>query len=69
MKLKHIILFSTAMVIFTGCGNKKTDVQQERERVEKVRTTVVANQVVARQIELSSILEGYETMNVSPSGT
>lgn len=68
MKLRHILLFSTAIILATGCGNKNTEVQTE-ERVEKVMTTAISNQVVGRTIDISSILEGYESMNISPSVT
>lgn len=68
MKLKHVLIFSAIVLLAAGCGNKK-EVVKEEKRVEKVMTTVLSKQIITRQIELSSTLEGYETMEVSPSVT
>lgn len=57
-------------VLFAGCGGDKTENKAEEvKRVEKVRTEVVASQNIERVIECTAVLEGYETMNVSPSMT
>jgi RND family efflux transporter MFP subunit len=57
-------------VLFAGCGGDKTENKTEEvKRVEKVRTEVVASQNIERVIECTAVLEGYETMNVSPSMT
>ena len=62
MKIKAIA------TITSGCGGNKTaDVAEER--VEQVRTTPLAYQEVSRQIELSTTLQGYDQMNISPSLT
>lgn len=66
MKLKTILIPLSAVII-SSCGGKTTEVATER--VDQVRTTPLAYQEVSRQIELSSTLEGYETMNISPSVT
>jgi RND family efflux transporter MFP subunit len=57
-------------VLFAGCGGDKTENKTEEvKRVEKVRAEVVASQNIERVIECTAVLEGYETMNVSPSMT
>ena len=66
MKIKAIAII-TAVALLSGCGANTEDVSEER--VEQVRTTPLAYQEVSRQIELSTTLQGYEEMNISPSLT
>ncbi len=65
-----VTLLSLAL-LSSSCGgsDKKTDATQEEVRVEKIRTELVQNQVIEREVECTAVLEGYETMNVSPSVT
>ena len=68
MKIKAIATITACAALLSGCGGNKTaDVAEER--VEQVRTTPLAYQEVARQIELSTTLQGYDQMNISPSLT
>ena len=41
----------------------------ETERIEKVKTTVLSPSEIARELEISTTLQGYETQNVAPSLT
>ena len=66
MKIKAIAII-TAAALLSGCGANTEEVSQDR--VEQVRTTPLAYQEVSRQIELSTTLQGYEEMNISPSLT
>ncbi|HIZ87646.1 MAG TPA: efflux RND transporter periplasmic adaptor subunit [Candidatus Coprenecus pullistercoris] len=66
MKFKAIAVI-TAAALLSGCGANTEEVSQDR--VEQVRTTPLAYQEVSRQIELSTTLQGYEEMNISPSLT
>lgn len=68
MKLRFTLM-SLALLMFVSCGQNKTDEAGSQERVEEVRTEVLKTTVVSRNVEYSSTLEGYETMNVSPSVT
>jgi len=68
MKLRFTLM-SLAFLMVVSCGENKTDVTDSQERVEQVRTEVLKTSVVSRNVEYSSTLEGYETMNVSPSVT
>lgn len=61
------IAIITAVALLSGCGANTEDASEER--VEQVRTTPLAYQEVSRQIELSTTLQGYEEMNISPSLT
>lgn len=68
MKNKAIATITACAALLSGCGGNKTaDVAEER--VEQVRTTPLAYQEVSRQIELSTTLQGYDQMNISPSLT
>lgn len=57
-----------ALLTLVSCGKGK-NAQTETERVEKVRVQQLSNTEIARQLNLSVILQGYETQNVSPSVT
>lgn len=64
----------SATIIITGllmsCGGKKEATSVKDASVaEKVQTLVLAKEKIARQLELSSTLEGYESMSISPSLT
>lgn len=65
------ILAFSSIFILTNCGSKnsQTDADINENRIEKVKTDSVKMQTVSRKLELSSTLEGYETMKVSPSLT
>lgn len=62
--LSFAILFS-----FASCGGKKKEATTNKKEVEKVKVLTLQSERIAKNIELSSTLEGYETMNVSPSIT
>ena len=66
-------LFRTVLVFvlsafIASCGAKK-DAQQEEERIENVKVSKLVKQKVSREIELSTTLQGYETMKIAPSVT
>ena len=61
-----------AVVSLTGCGSKasKKGNVAEKEQVqnlEKVEVLTLAKEKIAHTLTLSTTLQGYETMNVSPS--
>ncbi|MDD2564342.1 MAG: efflux RND transporter periplasmic adaptor subunit [Salinivirgaceae bacterium] len=64
---KAFIVGSMAIAVIS-CG-KKTEQQAEIEKVEKVQVTKLSKTVIARHIELSTSLQGYETMNIAPAVT
>lgn len=70
-----VSVMALALVGLTaGCGKsdkKKAGESTESEgpRVEKVRVEPVVKQEIERDVECTAVLEGYETMNVSPSLT
>ncbi len=60
------------MAIFiTSCGQQSTKktTATETERVEPIEVITLEKQKIARQLEYSTTLQGYETMNISPSLT
>ena len=56
-----------AALTFIACGSE-TATEQE-ERVEQVRTMVLHEQEIEREISVSTNLQGYLTQNVAPSIT
>jgi membrane fusion protein, multidrug efflux system len=70
-RLVSIIAFGGLALIMASCGTKeKTEkTVTAAERIEKVKVESLQKSKISRKIELSTTLEGYETMNISPSLT
>ena len=68
MKFKAIASILASAALLAGCGGGNTG-DMAQERVEQVRTSPLAYEEVSRQIELSTTLQGYDQMNISPSLT
>ena len=60
-----------AIALISACGGKSESRQATttKKEAEKVKVTTLQSERIAKQLELSSTLEGYETMNISPSIT
>ena len=74
VRLGWTAMMVLALVGLSSCGKndkkKGNDVAAEEEvKIEKVRTEPVVKQEIERNVECTAVLEGYETMNVSPSLT
>ncbi|MGQ1948634.1 efflux RND transporter periplasmic adaptor subunit [Geofilum sp. OHC36d9] len=64
------VVVCSAVVVMAGCGSQQQDAQQgEAERTEIVKVSPITKQKVSREIELSTTLEGYETVKIAPSVT
>ena len=61
----------TAVVSLVACGGKSEDkaATTTKKEAEKVKVMTLESERIAKNLELSSTLEGYETMNISPSIT
>ncbi|HPF92730.1 MAG TPA: efflux RND transporter periplasmic adaptor subunit [Tenuifilaceae bacterium] len=68
-KLQQILLLSSLAIAIASCGKKASEQQVAEERAEKVKVTALKKTTIARQIELSATLQGYETMNIAPAVT
>lgn len=68
MRLRAIASITVCAALLSGCGGGSNG-EITQERVEQVRTTPLAYEEVSRQIELSTTLQGYDQMNISPSLT
>ena len=66
--LKSTIIAAT-VVAFAACGGKNVQQTETEKAPEKVRVQTLKTERIAKVLELSTTLEGYETMNVSPSMT
>ncbi|MCR4828443.1 MAG: efflux RND transporter periplasmic adaptor subunit [Bacteroidales bacterium] len=60
-----------AVATLVGCGGKKSNNQATttQKEAEKVQVLTLASERISKTLELSSTLEGYETMNIAPSIT
>ncbi len=60
-----------AVAVMASCGGNKEQKEAStvKKEAEKVKVQEIKSQRIAKQLELSSTLEGYETMNISPSIT
>jgi len=68
MKRSSILLVAALAVLAAACGGKQTE-QQMEQRVEQVETAALALSEISRELEFSSTLEGWQTLNVAPSLT
>ena len=57
-----------ASVLAASCGGQQAQ-QQVEERAELVETAALATSEISRVLEFSTTLEGWQTLNVSPSLT
>ena len=65
--MKKTFLYTLAALTLMACG--KTTTTEQAERVEQVRTAVLHEQEIEREISVSGNLQGYLTVNVAPSIT
>lgn len=68
--MKKVLFFAALSVLMlTGCKKNATNAQSDEaaERSEVVSTMVLETREIQREITLSSNLQGYQTVNVSPS--
>lgn len=64
--MKKLFVYSLALISLISCGKKATETQ-EVEKVENVKTMTLHNRSIERQLVISTNLQGYETVNISPS--
>ena len=57
-----------AAALFASCGPKQTQTAME-ERAEIVETSAITRSTISRVLEFSTTLQGYKTVNISPSIT
>ena len=70
-KYFRIAVIALAAVSMVACGGKGGDnaATTTKKEAEKVKVQVLQSERIAKSLELSSTLEGYETMNIAPSVT
>ena len=70
-RISRIFVLLMAMALVAACGGKKEEHQATttKKETEKVKVQTLEKERIAKQLELSTTLEGYETMNISPSIT
>ncbi len=65
--MKKQILFAMSLLLLASCGGKDKATAVQEEKAEQVKTTILAPREIAREISISTNLQGYQTVNVSPS--
>lgn len=65
--MRKSFIYTLAALTLIACG--KTTTTEQAERVEQVRTAVLHEQEIEREISVSGNLQGYLTVNVAPSLT
>ena len=68
MKRYFLLIPALAALIVSACGGQQTQ-QQVEQRVELVETASLALSDISRELEFSTTLEGWQTLNVAPSLT
>ena len=72
-KTIKIATIALAIVGLAACGGNKQDDKKSatttKKEAEKVQVLTLQSERIAKTLELSTTLEGYETMNISPSIT
>jgi len=66
MNSGRLFMLVCAAAVCAACAPKQTEVQSE-ERAELVETSAITRTEIARQLDFSTTLEGYVTVNVAPS--
>lgn len=69
MAKKKLFLLTLAAFMLIACGKKQAATNEQEERVEQVRTTILQTREIQREIAVSTNLQGYLTQNVAPSLT
>ena len=68
LKIATVVLATLSLVACGGKGGDNAATTTKKE-AEKVKVQVLQSERIAKSLELSSTLEGYETMNIAPSVT
>ena len=63
-----ILLLAALSLLVSACGGKQEQ-QLVEDRTELVETTALAMSDISRELEFSTTLEGWQTLNVAPSVT
>lgn len=72
MKNTSTLIFALSFLLLASCGGKSDDKKAAtttKKEAEKVKVLTLESERIAKTLELSATLEGYETMNISPSIT
>lgn len=69
MKLKSLFAIGIASLLMASCSGPSNQGTENKERIEKVKSSLVAKQVMTRNIDLTASLQGYDRMSVAPSVT
>ena len=69
---KNMMMAVAVVVLFISCGKAETGAESnatDDARIEQVQTMPLTKIIISRELDLSTTLQGYETMNIAPSLT
>ncbi|MBR1550043.1 MAG: efflux RND transporter periplasmic adaptor subunit [Bacteroidales bacterium] len=69
LKIATVAIATLSLVACGGKGGDDKTATTTKKEAEKVKVQVLQSERIAKSLELSSTLEGYETMNIAPSVT
>lgn len=64
-----VIAVLFAVLALSSCGKNQKGTEESTERIERVEVMKLESKEIARELEYSTVLMGYETQNVAPSLT
>lgn len=67
--MKKTMIYALALLTLASCGKKQTNETIAEEKAEQVKVTALHFSDIQREISLSTNLQGYQTVNISPSLT
>lgn len=68
-KTLKTLTIAIAALSIAACGSGSQEATTTKKEAEKVNVQVLQKERIAKNLELSATLEGYETMNIAPSIT
>jgi len=70
-KILNTLVTFCLITLMASCGSKANQQSQSAssERTETVKVRTITKTTVSRKLDLSTTLQGYETMNIAPSMT
>ena len=67
---KNMMMAAAVVLLLVSCGKAETEAESkviEDGKIQQVQTSTLKRVTISRELELSTTLQGYETLNVAPS--
>ncbi|MCQ2323639.1 MAG: efflux RND transporter periplasmic adaptor subunit [Paludibacteraceae bacterium] len=63
--MKKLFYVMAAAMVLVGCGQQTAQQTEQKEKVESVKTMVLQPRTIERVINVSTNLQGYQTVNIA----